>query len=76
MSTSPLQLTLNGESTQFDLAADASPTLGWLLDHLAIQERRGMAIAVNDSVVPKSLWDTHTLSPADHVEIIRATQGG
>jgi sulfur carrier protein len=37
---------------------------------------RGVAVAVNDEVVPRTQWATRRLKPGDTVEIVRATQGG
>jgi sulfur carrier protein len=54
----------------------ASATLLDLLRELALAERRGVAVAVNDSVVPRTRWPAHTLTEADHVVVIQATQGG
>ena len=51
-------------------------TLTHLLVHLALAEQRGLAVAVNDSVVPRAEWPAHTLHEHDRVTIIRATQGG
>ena len=39
-------------------------------------EQRGIAIAVNDEVVPRSDWPVHVLSAGDTVELIHAVQGG
>lgn len=39
-------------------------------------ETRGMAVAVNNLVVPKSEWETHILNDGDKITIVRATQGG
>ena len=47
-----------------------------LLTELGIEERRGLAIAVNKRVIPKSRWSEEVIGDGDHVEIIRATQGG
>jgi sulfur carrier protein len=48
-----------------------------LLGRLALDpEQRGIAIAVNDEVVPRSAWDTRYLEPDDRVEILHAVQGG
>ena len=38
--------------------------------------RRGVAVAVNEEVVPRSLWADAALSPEDRVEVLRAAQGG
>lgn len=37
---------------------------------------RGVAVAVNATVIPRSEWQTRELQPADRVEILTATQGG
>lgn len=36
----------------------------------------GIAIAVNNTIVPKASWESYLLQPNDHVTIIKATQGG
>jgi sulfur carrier protein len=54
---------------------DAATLLDLLRD-LALAERRGLAVAVNDEVVPRSVWPARTLVEADHVLVIQATQGG
>ncbi len=36
----------------------------------------GIAIAVNEQVVRRKDWASHTLKPHDRIEIITATQGG
>ena len=37
---------------------------------------RGIAIAVNGEVVPRSAWDATGLHPGDRVEVLTAAQGG
>ena len=37
---------------------------------------RGIAIALNGSVVPRSAWGVTALKPGDNIEIVRAMQGG
>jgi sulfur carrier protein len=37
---------------------------------------RGIAVAVNDSVVPRGRWADTILSPGDRVEIVKVLQGG
>lgn len=36
----------------------------------------GCAVAVNDSVVPRSDWPARTVEPGDRIEILTAVQGG
>ena len=54
--------------TQFTLIA--------LLSQLSLDEQKGIAVAVNNSVVPKKNWNSHLLGEQDKVTIIRASQGG
>jgi len=47
-----------------------------LLRALNLGEGKGIAIAVNDAVVPRSQWQLRTLQEGDKIEIVRAVQGG
>lgn len=51
-------------------------TLIQLLHKLGFEEPGGLAIAINDEVVPKAKWNDYSLRPDDHITLIRATQGG
>lgn len=51
-------------------------SLGQLLQLIRLTEHRGLAIAVNDEVIPKDRWDTCQLHRADRILIITASQGG
>jgi sulfur carrier protein len=37
---------------------------------------KGIAIAVNQAIIPKSEWSVRVLNPDDRVILITATQGG
>lgn len=37
---------------------------------------KGMAIAINQAIIPKSEWPVRLLNPNDKVILIKATQGG
>ena len=37
---------------------------------------RGIAVAVNGEVVPRSAWEATGLQPGDRVEVLTAAQGG
>jgi len=43
---------------------------------LNIPSQKGIAIAINNSVIPRQEWDTHMLQDNDKITLIRATQGG
>jgi sulfur carrier protein len=52
-------------------------TLGALLEEKAVDvAQRGIAVALNGSVVPRSAWAETALKAGDSVEIVRARQGG
>ena len=40
------------------------------------EKQKGIAVAVNDTVVPKAKWEEYFLTEKDNVIIIKATQGG
>ena len=68
-----ISITVNGKATQADdgsVLADVVQRAGIVLDG------DGIAIAVNDAVVPKRDWSTRRVHDGDVIEIIRAVQGG
>ncbi len=46
------------------------------LEKNGISGQRGIAVAVNNSVIPKTEWQHKILSENDKITIIKATQGG
>jgi sulfur carrier protein len=68
-----MELTINGERRQVEdagMLADVLRRAGVAVD------RGGVAVAVNDRVIPKARWDTHELHAGDRIEVIHAVQGG
>lgn len=51
-------------------------TLTQLLAQLGLGASQGVAVAINDVVVPRSAWLTHCLADGDQILLIQATQGG
>lgn len=39
-------------------------------------KRNGIAVAVNNTVIPKTQYDSYIVQPNDAILIIKATQGG
>ena len=54
----------------------AVPTVGDLLAARGIKRPRGVAVALNGSVVPAGAWQETRLSGGDVVEIVRPFGGG
>ena len=67
-----MELTINNQTKHFA----ESITIQALLDIEAPAKQKGLAVAVNNSVIPKTDWDNYALSPTDQILIISATQGG
>jgi sulfur carrier protein len=67
-----VQVTINRESFMLPEAG----TLADVLPLLGISRPDGIAIAVNDNVIPGGEWEAYTLCASDRVFVIRATQGG
>lgn len=47
-----------------------------LLSEHQLSDKKGIAVALNDFVVPKSKWEATQLKEGDNVTIIQATAGG
>ena len=68
-----MEITVNGEPRTLD---NERLCIADLLVALQISQTRGVAVARNRSVVPKSRWSTEHVHDGDEIEIVRATQGG
>lgn len=55
---------------------DNGASIAKLLLELGFDKPQGIAIAINNQVVPKTEWQNHFLQPSDKITIITATQGG
>jgi sulfur carrier protein len=67
-----MEIQLNNQSRE--IASCIS--LQQLLDEVVGQKQKGIAVAINNSVVPKAVWDNHILQANDNILIIKAAQGG
>lgn len=54
----------------------AGNNLSELLLQLNLADKRGIAVAVNNAVIPRPDWNAYQLNPHDKITIIRPTQGG
>jgi sulfur carrier protein len=68
----PVTILVNDEPRALGGAA----TLAELLRELGLAERKGVAAAVNGTVVARGEWSSRKLGSGDRVLVIRATQGG
>ena len=68
-----MRILVNGETTELDDGATVQAALE-ALDLPA--SPRGVAVAVDAEVVPRTQWGAHELQEGARVEILRAIQGG
>ena len=61
-------------NTEHELPQDAAITAA--LDAVGITSQKGIAIAINNNVVPRTEWHSTQLQANDKVTLIKATQGG
>jgi sulfur carrier protein len=67
-----IEVFVNGEIRKVQ-----SPTVvNELLADLQLDDRKGIAVAVNEEVLTKSQWQEILLKPFDKVVIIKAVAGG
>jgi len=67
-----MNVLVNGEPRA---VADGA-TVSQLLAELDIAARRGVAVAVDAEVVPRSGWPERSLAEGERIEIVTAIQGG
>ena len=68
-----MKLIINGESEE--LPEDIQ--IAGILESLGISaDHHGIAVAVNEQIVPRSEWTTRQLAEQDRIEIVQAVQGG
>ena len=67
-----IEVNINQQKFQFP----DSGTLADVLPVLQIRQADGIAIALNETVIPRGEWERHVLQADDRVFVIRATQGG
>lgn len=65
-----MKLKVNGEMVEHDVAY-----LGQLLETMALPER-GVAVAVNNTMISRIEWKNYSLSEGDNILIIKAACGG
>ncbi len=66
------EITVNGETTWVPPGLNVDG----LLTEIDVVLRKGIAVAQNGRVVPRSAWETTAVEPGDEIEIVKATQGG
>ena len=68
-----MELKINQQIKKFNVE---SLSVQSLLDLEIPNKQNGIAVAINNTVVPKSTWNKHLVHETDEILIISATQGG
>jgi sulfur carrier protein len=68
-----MTIELNGRPVEL---ADGAPVSAAVSQAGGERETRGVAVAVDGEVVPRSAWDQTPLQEGQHVEVVGAIQGG
>ncbi|MHC0443801.1 sulfur carrier protein ThiS [Flavobacterium sp. 3-218] len=68
-----MELKINQQTKKFNAE---SLSVQSLLDLEIPLKQNGIAVAVNNTVVPKTKWNEYLLHETDDILIISATQGG
>jgi sulfur carrier protein len=66
-----IAVTVNGDPYNLE----ATATVDTIIELLGCG-RRGVAVAINSEIVARSAWGTTAVAAGDHVEVLRAVQGG
>ncbi len=66
-----MRVTINGRASDLPDGQTVASVVARVTD-----AGRGVAVALNDEVVPRTAWDTTPVKEADRVEILTAVQGG
>ena len=68
-----MEIIINGQSKEIPEQSSVQHLLSSLFPGPPV---KGIAVAINQSVIPGSEWSTHLLHSNDQVMLIKATQGG
>ena len=68
-----MRIELNGETVELDAGASVVDVVA---EAGADSGRRGVAVAVDGEVVPRSAWDETAIREGAKVEVVGAVQGG
>jgi sulfur carrier protein len=66
-------ITVNGKPRELPAGTPVAEVVSALVGS---QDARGVAVAVNGEVVPRTAWATTAVDAGDRVEVLTATQGG
>ncbi|MEV5752867.1 sulfur carrier protein ThiS [Actinoallomurus sp. NPDC052308] len=66
-----MKITVNGSVRDAPAGSSVAGVVASLIEHPT-----GVAVALNDEVVPRADWKTTILRESDRIEVLTAVQGG
>lgn len=67
-----MEILLNNQPKEIS----GQPSVQQLLNEVVGEKQKGIAVAINNTVVQKTHWSQHFIQESDNILIIKATQGG
>jgi thiazole synthase len=67
---------LNGDKNEVEAGLTIAEVIGLVAEGRIPEDRRGVAVALEGEVVPRSEWATTTPAEGDAIEVVAAIQGG
>lgn len=71
-----VQVVLNGRSVDLPYGTTIAEVVELLSPAPHGDGHRGVAVAINEEVVPRSGWPTVTIGQGDRIDVLVAAQGG
>jgi sulfur carrier protein len=68
-----MKIIVNGKEKVIDNQMKLSD---YITVNLHGKEPRGIAVALNDTIIPRQQWDSVLINENDSIEIVHAVQGG
>jgi len=68
-----MKIYLNGEEKALEQKINLNDIISQYLNG---KEPKGIAVALNETIVPKQKWNETAINESDRVEIVHAVQGG
>ncbi|MCC8365688.1 sulfur carrier protein ThiS [Xenorhabdus sp. PB61.4] len=70
-----MNIIVNDQTITLDTPTDNPMTVQQLLEHMQ-RTQSGTALAINQTIIPRSEWHTHQLSDGDNILLFQAIAGG
>jgi sulfur carrier protein len=68
-----MKIKLNGEDKVLN---NQLSLYDFVIENMNGKEPKGIAVALNERIIPKQKWESVTIHENDSVEIVHAVQGG